>query len=456
MRKGLGHHQKTSVTTALKVDPRTLLLSQLIQLSVHELEQIVESELLANPALAKIDDSGPEQTEEDVLKAVAPQELRPSGDARELWRSLPQDAEERDWLDLARVHDSLSDKLRGQMAIKVSGKDRKIADYLIGSLNDRGYLTCPVEEAALDCGCSLEEAERVLELLKQCEPAGVGAADLRECLLLQLRSAETDAERLARLILKNDWARLVQRDVKGLRRKYRVGADLVRQALAVITSLDPFPGESHAAQSRNGALASVTMVPDIVLDRTEQGWCVTVNGVSPGSLRIDRSYDQWRRRPGQPDREEAKHVSEHVGRARRFIEAVESRRNLLLEIGSYLVNQQSGFVSTGDPKFLVPMTRTKMASDLGKHESTVSRATSGKFVQIATGEVVPCDLFFRPALKIQRMIEEILSTENPGNPLSDESIAKILHEKGVKIARRTVNKYRDKQRLLSSHKRRSA
>jgi RNA polymerase sigma-54 factor len=455
MRNGLGHHQSTSVTTTLKVDPRTLLLSQLVQYNSAELDQIVESELLANPALSKVDDSEPHQTHEDILKSVAPQELAPSSDARELWRSLPQDAEERDWLDLARDHDSLSDKLRGQLAHQVSGKDRAIADYLIGSLNDRGYLTCPVEEVALDCDCSLEQVEKVLELLKQCEPAGVGASDLRECLMLQLRSAETDPEKLARLILKNDWERLVQRDFKGFKRKYGVDASLVREALEVITSLDPFPGESFAGPlSRQAHSAAVT--PDIVLERSEQGWKVSVAGAASGSLRIDRLYDQKFRKAGTMEKDEARHVTEHVVRAKRFIEAIESRRALMLEIGTYLLSRQPGFVATGDPKFLVPMTRTKMASDLGKHESTVSRATSGKFVQIATGEVVPCDLFFRPALKIQRMIEEILSAENPNSPLSDESIAKILHERGVKIARRTVNKYRDKHRLLASHRRKSA
>lgn len=128
----------------------------------------------------------------------------------------------------------------------------------------------------------------------------------------------------------------------------------------------------------------------------------------------------------------------------------------MTKIGEYLVQQQGGFVATGDYAFLAPLTRSQMAKDLGVHESTISRATSDKFVQIGNGEVVSFDVFFKPALRVQKMIEDILQSENPANPLSDERIAEMLAERGVVIARRTVNKYRDKTKLLSSRKRRYA
>lgn len=125
-------------------------------------------------------------------------------------------------------------------------------------------------------------------------------------------------------------------------------------------------------------------------------------------------------------------------------------------IGQYLIERQHGFVSTGEYRFLVPLTRCQMAQDLGTHESTVSRATNRKFVQLANGEVVPFEVFFKPALRVQKLIEEILATENPDSPLSDESIARILDAQGIKVARRTVNKYRDRNRMLSSRRRKSA
>ena len=121
-----------------------------------------------------------------------------------------------------------------------------------------------------------------------------------------------------------------------------------------------------------------------------------------------------------------------------------------------MVENQPGFVKTGEYPFLKPLTRSQMAKDLGVHESTISRATAGKFIQLASRDVVPFDVFFKPALKIQKMIEDILAMENPDAPLSDERIASLLAKKGVVVARRTVNKYRDRSKLLSSRMRKSA
>ena len=125
-------------------------------------------------------------------------------------------------------------------------------------------------------------------------------------------------------------------------------------------------------------------------------------------------------------------------------------------VGRYLLERQSGFIETGEYRFLTSMTRTQLARALDLHESTISRATMGKFVQIANGEVVPFEAFFKPALRVQKMIEEILAHENPNAPLSDERIAQMLAERGVVVARRTVNTYRDRTKLLSSRRRRTA
>jgi RNA polymerase sigma-54 factor len=135
---------------------------------------------------------------------------------------------------------------------------------------------------------------------------------------------------------------------------------------------------------------------------------------------------------------------------------LEQRRNTLQKIGEYLLDKQANFLNTGSYQFLQPLTRSRMAHDIGLHESTVSRATSDKFVQIPTGALVNFDVFFKPALRVQKMIEEILSTENPDNPLSDDRIAEILAHQGIQVARRTVNKYRDRTKFLSSRKRHTA
>lgn len=455
--KGLGHRQFLRQTNTIRIDPRVILASQLLEMNQVELGQALETELSENPALERIDAQDAAPTIEEILSAIAPCELTPGGGCNELHRSLPRDSGvETDWVDFTPSNDSLWDRLSAQL---LGAIDHKLCEYLVGSINERGYLTCNREEIALACSVSLEEAEEAIALLKTCEPAGIGAHDLRECLELQLRDAATPAERLARKILRDDFEALVKKDARPLRRKYKVPIDLVEEAFFVVSSLNPFPGEDFRVETSSVQERSCAAQADLVIKRDEQGWVVEVQGPSVLNLRVDRGYEARNRellRDRSANRDEKRHITEYVDRANRFLDAVSQRRRLLANIGRYLVGRQSGFVATGDYQFLIPLTRSQMAADLGAHESTVSRATSGKFIQIATGEVVSFDIFFKPALRIQKMIEDILTTENPDNPLSDESISRILESQGIKVARRTVNKYRDKNKLLSSRRRRSA
>jgi len=460
MSRGIGNGQSLRTSNTLRIDPRVILASQILELNQAELEQMVESELNENPALERIDDFEGPPSNEEILRSVAPRELMPMNECHEMWRSLPMDGGmETDWVDLASSSDTLWDHLRAQLFQRIERRLWSLGEYLVGSINDRGYLGCTPEEAALECGCSFEDAETSINALKTCEPAGVGATDLRECLMLQLRDAHSDEQKLARLILKNNWDDLVQRDAKSIKRKYKVPAELVEAAFEVVVSLNPFPGEGFANATATKPVRSMSAQPDIVLKRDEFGWSVEVQGPSVLSLRIDRAYDkryQELESSKKGTKDERRHVYEFVERANRFLEAVSHRRRLMAEIGRYLVERQHGFVSTGEYRFLEPLTRSQLAQDLGAHESTVSRATNGKFVQIATGEIISFEIFFKPALRIQKLIEEILATENPDSPHSDESIARILEDQGVKVARRTVNKYRDRTKLLSSRRRKSA
>ena len=459
MARGIGTGQTLRTSNTLRIDPKVILASQILELNQAELEQALEIELNENPALERLDDSDNVLTHEDILRSVAPRELKPNGECNELYRSLPHDINETDWVDLAASNDSLWDHLRGQLMPQTPQPLRQLLEYVIGSVNDRGYLTCVPEEAAMDCNCLLEDAAWMIDRLKDCEPAGVGASDLRECLMLQLRNAESDAERLARAMLKSDWENLVQRDARAIKRHFKVPCELVEEAFEVIVSLNPFPGEGFAASAVSAKTKASIAQPDIVLKRDDRGWSVDVMGPSPLNLRIDRGYAKRLQEldaMSVAPKDEKRHVYEFVDRAKRFLEAVTGRRKLLAEIGKYLIERQQGFVSTGEYRFLNPLTRSQLSIDLGAHESTVSRATNGKFVQIATGEIVSFEVFFKPALRVQKLIEEILSSENPDSPLSDEAITRILEQQGVKVARRTVNKYRDRTKLLSSRRRRSA
>ena len=460
MSQGFGPTQRTEQKTSLRVDPKVVLSSQVLQLNQHELEQAIEAELEENPALERLQDDAEPVTDETVLKIIAPQELRPSSEDFEFHKSLPNDDSEVDWVDLAATKTTLEEHLRAQLMPMLTKERRFLGEYMIASLNEKGYLEIPVEEVALATESPLEDAEETLKALQSCEPAGVGARDVQECLLLQLRDADTYEKKLARAIIKKCLDDFLARRTKTLMRRFKVLPDVLEAAFDEILSLNPFPGEGFdSGHSSLITRSAAAVVPDLILNRTEMGWEIIVTGPDPNSLGIDRSYrKRYQELQGgaRAGTDEKSHVKSYVSRASNFIQSVNKRRQTLRKIGEYLVEHQTSFVATGSYQFLLPLTRSQMARDLSLHESTVSRATMGKFVRIGAGEVVAFEVFFKPALRVQKMIEEILEQENPSRPLSDEAIAKILAERGVIVARRTVNKYRDKTRLLSSRSRRTA
>ena len=281
--------QRQSLKTSAKVDPKVVLASQILQLSQPDLLQSIDKELAENPALERIDEPENPITDEDVMRAVAPNELKQKANDYEALRGLPSD-QNTDWVDLTPSNDSLWDHLRAQLEPETPDHLQNLLEYLIGSVNDRGYLTCSVEDAALDCRTSLEDAEATLARLQACEPAGVGATSLRECLLLQLRDAASDAERMARFMLKNCWEDLVARNAEAIQRKYKADPELVEQAFEVILALNPFPGEGYALHTHPQASDRTSpAMPDIQFTLDEAGWVIEVLGPSPMSLRVSRA-----------------------------------------------------------------------------------------------------------------------------------------------------------------------
>ena len=457
MRQGYQQTQRQDLGLGLKVDPRLVLSSQVLQMSALDLDQALEAELVENPALERHE--APEILQDhDVMRAVAPQEFQATGDAWEPKRSLSNDSDPT-WMDLLTAVASLEDHLNADLLPRLTESLRPLGSYLIGCLDDRGYLGTPTEEIALDCGCSIDDVEVVLAQLHRCHPAGIGARNIHECLLLQLRGGNSVELKLARTIVRSHLEDYAARRVTRIARRYRVMPSVVEGVFELITGLTPFPAEGfqhHRVNLSRGKSVSA----DLIISRSEQGWDVEVNGLEATSLGINRFYlarlEKLANRSGEAERDERRHLQAYVQRARTFIESVALRRDTMTRVGRYLIDQQGAFLSIGDYAFLRPLTRAKLADQVGVHESTISRATNGKFVQIATGEIVSFDVFFKASLRVQKMSEEILQTENPGSPLSDERISSMLAERGVHIARRTVSKYRDRSKNLSSRKRRVA
>lgn len=446
-------NQQTNLSQQVRPIPLTILKSELLTLSADELDAALQRELDENPALERIDDASDPTLQQlgDGPWPVGPHR----GEAFESNRfGRADDDSVPDWQEIAGTEDDVLAHLEAQLLPPLPARLRPVGEYYLGSLDARGYLQTTVEDAANDMGVSWEDANLVLERLHACEPAGVGARTLRECLLLQLRQPESLNEQLARQILEAHFDDFVARRIKSLCRKLGALPRVVEAACDLITNLSPFPLDLERRASGTAAAAR----EDLIIERTDAGWQVRTLGIEPECLHISRAYEE-RLQPSQRgalDRSERQHIEQSVARAHHFIEALRHRRHVLLRIGAFLVERHSGFLATGDQRFLDPHPKAVLAQALGVHESTISRATKGKFVRIATGETIPFTVFFKAASKVQRMIEEILSTENPASPLSDQQVANLLAERGVRVARRTVNKYRDAARLLSSRRRRTA
>ena len=457
MSQGLSTRQR--VETSVRIDPRVVLSSQLLQLSQIELEQAIDAEVAENPAIERLQDDFEPVTDDQILRTVAPSELRMRPDDYERQRSVAGDDDTDNWIDLAAGSPDLRNYLVAQIQPKLPPTLAHLAQYVVESLNAKGYLDEADEEIALSTGASLEDVQTVVGALQRCDPLGVGARNLTECLLIQLQFAETVEERLARAILKSCMEDFLAHRPMRIARKYGVMPTLVEAAFAVIAQLAPYPGEALAQSFHPGTNRVSPATPDLIINRNDAGWTVEIVGVDSNSLCVSRSYQRRNdqlKSAGRDLREERRHVQGYVKRAQDFISCLEQRRQTLRSIGEYLLKEQSGFMNTGSYQFLKPLTRSQMAADLGIHESTVSRATAGKFVQLPGGSVLSFDIFFKPALRVQKMIEEILASENPDDPLSDDRIAELLANRGVHIARRTVNKYRDRTKLLSSRKRKTA
>lgn len=455
-----GFSNRIEQNVSLRVDPRIILSAKILELNQLELEQAIETELNENPALERINDGAEALSDESILKRIAPSELRFDRDDHELYRSVPKDGESTDWVDLASSATTLHEHLRAQMFSVLPKELSCVGLYLVEAIDDRGYLCMPIEEIALANSCSIEQAALALKYLQQCEPAGIGATSVQECLLLQLRTAETLEEKLAKAIIKNHMDDFAARKTVRIAKKYKVHPSVVEQAFQVILELTPYPAEGFDVGSAPLNQVAATVSPDIIFKRTEFGWQIEIQGVISNDLIVNRAYSErlgkLQNKSLADTHDEKKHLQTYVQRAQDFIASVESRQKTLKLLAEYLIEKQASFITTGSYRFLQPLTRAELAKAIGVHESTVSRATQDKFVQIDTGEMVAFEVFFKPALRVQKMIEEILQNENPGDPISDERIGQLLAERGVHVARRTVNKYRDATKLLSSHKRKLA
>ena len=474
--------QRTALTQ--RIDPKLIVANSILQLSNMELVQSIEAELLENPALETQEDTGcdggcidpnacPYCAARERARQEDEQETLDSGDHQMEYDNefdggaMPDAEEDYDFAGNLESETTLREHLTSLLHTAVPSEDYEVGEYLINSLDERGWLI----ESAFHIACELDVPEaqvcRLLEIIQSFDPPGVGAQDLRQCLLLQLRALREEAapglqkcnEHATRMI-EEQFDHVCSSRQSKIARALKIPPDDVKRALEYIRArLNPFPASQFRLPWMSRPANNKTVVrPDVIIRRAEYGYEIDVPQTEGFALNINAQYrEAYQRIKENADAGSAEansHFIEYVERAERFIQNLAQRRQTLRQISRCVVECQAGFLETGSRQFLRALTRTHVAHLLEVHESTVSRATANKFVQLPNQEVVGFEIFFKGALSVKDAIAALIQEEDTADPLSDQQIVDLLQERGITVARRTVVKYRDQAKILSSTRRR--
>lgn len=461
----------------LAQSPQMIQAMQILQLSSLDLQERIEQELMENPFLEEAepegreDEAGPaEQAGEATTDETAGlenmlEELeryeRDFGDGRARIRDSDDgDRKLEAMQNTPAGYHSLAEALIEQLVLlDLDARQRELAEYLIYSLNHRGYLAEPLEEIAVQCeveDVTAEELEEILLQIRDVTHPALGAHDLRECLLLQLHSHHIDAPLVRELIqdhLEDITANRLPRIAKA------TGRDIeeIKDAIHAISTLDPYPGQEY------GGSPATVITPDVVVEEIEGRYEVRLTRQHLPELSVSPSYRKLLQQTTRGD-EVQQWVKKRLESARWFIDAVKQRQNTMLKIAMVIFEHQRDFLDKGVPA-LKPLRMQEVADEAGVHISTVSRAVSGKYAQTPRG-IHPLKYFFTSGtakssgevasqVSIKYRIREIVDEEDSKSPYSDDQIAELLEQKeGIKIARRTVTKYRKALSIpASSHRR---
>ena len=497
----------------LALTPQLQQSIRLLQLSTLELHQEVEQMLEQNPFLDMEEDTTPafEPMAERLTttERVAERESEQSGDApgvseevagvdnaefgtteRDDWengteredfdgiRELPSassgsgsnsDNDDFDPQDRNPAGPSLQEHLRDQLlGLRLSAEDTAAVHVLIESLDDDGYLADPLEEIAAQLApddeeqreALLERLQFALKWLHQMEPHGVGAANLGDCLTLQLRILpRCEAQAIAIIICKQHLELLARRDMKKLMVVTGADEELIKQAQAMIVTLEPKPGRRFARAEAN------IIVPDVIVQKSGRNWKVVLNPDVMPKLRINDLYAQAiRQGRGAGGGGNGAALNSRLQEARWFMKNIQQRFDTIQRVSQAIVERQKSFFTHGEIA-MKPLVLREIADELGLHESTISRVTTAKYMATMFG-TFELKYFFGSSLNteaggnasstaVRALIKQLVAAEDVKKPLSDSQLSRMLEEQGIQVARRTVAKYREALRIAPANLRRT-
>ncbi len=452
------------------ISPSLIEANYILSLPQMKLEEVIKQELAENPAL--------EMEEKDICPVcggviegsycptclVSQSEERyeePFEDFPEqLYTSVSRERDDGDDFDpmtLVASEMTLQEQILSDVATLCQNGDLRVAEYLVNSLDERGFLTVDLDDVARRFGKTREYVERVVEYIQSVAPIGVGARNLQECLLLQLRYLRdigVEVPECVEPILRDYLEPFGAHKFGYIAKELGISNEDVEECRDFIRAhLNPYPLQNQEARYWKTPLRSPYVAPDVIISERNGELHVEVVDTRHFHLRLNPLYEQISKEIGRSrtrgdyNDAERQHVREFVGRAKLFISNINQRRETLYKISKCIVDLQEDFLR-GGVRELRPLTRAVVAQQVGVHESTVSRATANKFVMLPNRKVIPFSDFFTPSLSVKDIIKELIEKEQ--GPLTDRKICDLLSRRGIRIARRTVAKYRAELGILPS------
>ncbi|AUY27766.1 RNA polymerase factor sigma-54 [Escherichia coli] len=473
MKQGL----QLRLSQQLAMTPQLQQAIRLLQLSTLELQQELQQALESNPLLEQID------THEEIdTRETQDSETLDTADAleqKEMPEELPLDASwdtiytagtpsgtSGDYIDdelpvyQGETTQTLQDYLMWQVELTpFSDTDRAIATSIVDAVDDTGYLTVPLEDILESMGdeeIDIDEVEAVLKRIQRFDPVGVAAKDLRDCLLIQLSQFDKTTPWLeeARLIISDHLDLLANHDFRTLMRVTRLKEDVLKEAVNLIQSLDPRPGQSIQTGEPE------YVIPDVLVRKHNGHWTVELNSDSIPRLQINQHYASMCNNARTDG--DSQFIRSNLQDAKWLIKSLESRNDTLLRVSRCIVEQQQAFFEQGE-EYMKPMVLADIAQAVEMHESTISRVTTQKYLHSPRG-IFELKYFFSSHVNtegggeasstaIRALVKKLIAAENPAKPLSDSKLTSLLSEQGIMVARRTVAKYRESLSIPPSNQR---
>jgi RNA polymerase sigma-54 factor len=441
---------------------------EILQMPLLDLQQMIKQELSENPTLEATEEQADAQIEiEQGTKDVDSEQfdnefekLAALGEEFDSYQDRGQvsggtDAEEKYqyMMDSLSESSSLHDQLLDQLSLSgLSDYEKKIAEIVIGNIDDDGYLQLDVEDLLALPNFPAETLDKILDTVRDFEPAGVGARDLRECLLLQLKRQGREKTQEYQMV--DQYLDLVGRHkYEDIARAMGLTIDRVKELAKLVSKLDPKPGRNFSEDR----IEYVT--PEIIVEKRDGEYVITQNKKPYPNLFISQKYLSMLKDPNT-SKEVKTYIREKIAKSKQFIQSIDQRMGTIYRIAVEIVRIQRDFFDHGVSK-LKPLNMKTVAELLEVHETTISRATAGKYMQTPRG-LLSMKYFFKPGVmtssgeaisneSVKAALADIVRAEDKKKPYSDAKLVKLLEEQGIKIARRTVAKYRDLLRILPSH-----